>query len=152
MSYRDYFGIFAILVGLLGCFFASRERKHLPLVRMSLYICLSLILGYVDSCIPLFLPGLRLGLANVVVLIALLDLGYGPEKAFAGFPLDLRVARPQPRPGRGGLLLFLDRLPALFLFAPSIAIGAIDRGLLRHTGRHGREANRQIKTLKDYAL
>ncbi len=81
MSYRDYFGIFAILVGLLGCFFASRERKHLPLVRMSLYICLSLVLGYVDSCIPLFLPGLRLGLANVVVLIALLDLGYGPSAA-----------------------------------------------------------------------
>lgn len=77
MSYRDYFGAFAIAIGLLGCFFAAREGKQTSPVRLSLYISLSLVLGYVDSCIPLFLPGLHLGLANVVVLIALLDLGYG---------------------------------------------------------------------------
>jgi heptaprenyl diphosphate synthase len=51
------------------------------LVRIALLVALSLVLGYIESMIPLpvTLPGVKLGLANVVVLVAL-------------YVLDARVA------------------------------------------------------------
>ena len=46
------------------------------LARYGLLVALAIILSYVESLIPLpfFMPGMKLGLANIVVLMALYTL------------------------------------------------------------------------------
>jgi len=56
--------------------------------RAALYgllLALALILSYVESCIPVFfaVPGIKLGLANIVVLFALYSLGISAAAAIS---------------------------------------------------------------------
>ena len=53
---------------------SSRSMKRLA--RYGLLVALAIILSYVESLIPLpfFMPGMKLGLANIVVLMALYTL------------------------------------------------------------------------------
>ena len=48
-----------------------KDIKRLAIVAMLLSI--SVVLGYVESLIPMFIPGVKLGLANVIVLIMLYE-------------------------------------------------------------------------------
>lgn len=43
------------------------------LVYLSIYLALSVIFSYVESLIPLGIPGVKLGLANVIILILLVS-------------------------------------------------------------------------------
>ena len=56
------------------------------LCLMGVLVAIAMLFSYVESLIPVFLPipGIRLGLANIIVLIALLMLGPG-EAFFIGF-------------------------------------------------------------------
>ena len=60
---------------------AATER----LCRVSLLAALALVLGYLESMIPLpaVVPGFKLGLGNMAVLIALATMGAGPAFAVA---------------------------------------------------------------------
>ncbi len=56
------------------------KKKALSVKRMALYgflIALGFVLGYVESLVPIYLgaPGVKLGLANLVSVIALYSLG-----------------------------------------------------------------------------
>ena len=46
------------------------------LARYGLLVALAIILSYVESLIPLpfFMPGMKLGLANIVVLLSLIHI------------------------------------------------------------------------------
>jgi heptaprenyl diphosphate synthase len=59
-----------------------RNKNHISASRTALYgllIALAFVLGYVESLIPIYLgaPGVKLGLANLVSIIALYCLGAG---------------------------------------------------------------------------
>ena len=41
-------------------------------IQLSIFLALSVILGYIESFLPSFVPGIKLGLANVIILIVLL--------------------------------------------------------------------------------
>ena len=41
-------------------------------IELSIFLALSVILGYIESFLPSFVPGIKLGLANVIILIVLL--------------------------------------------------------------------------------
>lgn len=55
--------------------------KH-KVAYMGMFVALAMILSYVESLIPYFfaIPGMKLGLTNVVVLVVLYY--YGPKEAF----------------------------------------------------------------------
>ena len=41
-------------------------------IQLSIFLALSVILGYIESFLPSFVPGIKLGLANVIILITIL--------------------------------------------------------------------------------
>ena len=46
------------------------------ITKIALLSCLALIFGYIESLLPpLFLPGIKLGISNMVLLFALYKLG-----------------------------------------------------------------------------
>ncbi len=62
----------------------NEKEKTIPASRMTAYIgvftALALLLSYIESLIPVFLavPGVKLGLANLVTIVALFKLGVLP--------------------------------------------------------------------------
>lgn len=42
------------------------------IIELSVFLALSIVLGYLESFIPSFLPGVKPGLANVIILIVLM--------------------------------------------------------------------------------
>ena len=50
------------------------------LVTMALLISLAIVVSIADSFIPSFVPGMKLGLANIIILVTLY--GYGFKEAF----------------------------------------------------------------------
>ena len=59
-------------------------KKYHP-AYFGVYLALALILSYVESLIPFYfgIPGVKLGLTNLVIVLVLYQLGFGP--AMAGF-------------------------------------------------------------------
>ena len=47
----------------------------LPWERVGALVALALVLGYLESFVPLPIPGVKLGLANIAILVALYELG-----------------------------------------------------------------------------
>lgn len=53
-----------------------RVADHtLPWERVGALVALALVLGYLESFVPLPIPGVKLGLANIAILVALYELG-----------------------------------------------------------------------------
>jgi heptaprenyl diphosphate synthase len=54
------------------------ERKEETVYKVALLVSLACVLQMSESLIPHPIPGLRLGLANLITLIALVTMGFGP--------------------------------------------------------------------------
>ena len=54
-------------------------KKYHP-AYFGVYLALALILSYVESLIPFYfgIPGVKLGLTNLVIVLVLYQLGFGP--------------------------------------------------------------------------
>ena len=48
-----------------------KDIKRLAIIAM--FLSISVVLGYVESLIPMFIPGVKIGLANVIILIMLYE-------------------------------------------------------------------------------
>ena len=69
-------------------------KKYHP-AYFGVYLALALILSYVESLIPFYfgIPGVKLGLTNLVIVLVLYQLGFGPAMVLscAGGVLSLLV-------------------------------------------------------------
>ena len=54
----------------------KRKETNIKVARLGVLLSLSLIFGIIDSFIPSFFPGARLGLANLIILLDLYLYGY----------------------------------------------------------------------------
>ena len=77
--------LFAILLGFtFALLYPSKGPSTRKVARIGVMLALALVLGLVESFIPdVLLPGMRLGLANVVVLLVLYVYGFKEGLALA---------------------------------------------------------------------
>ena len=56
-----------------------KENRTKTVARYGLLVALAMIMSYLEAQLPVFfaIPGMKLGLTNVVVLVALYGMGYG---------------------------------------------------------------------------
>ena len=91
--------------------------KTKPLAYIALFAALTLVLGYLEATIPvpIAIPGVKLGLANIAVLIALHLMG--PRWAFAVMLLKVGVT-------------------SLIIGAPSMAVYSLAGSALAYLGMY----------------
>ena len=103
--------------------------KTKKITVMAMCIALAMILSYVESLIPsLGIPGVKMGLANIVVVYCLYRLGW---KEAAGISLLRVFLVPAAKPSAGGALLslagmiLLKKLDKLSCVAVSVIGGVL---------------------------
>lgn len=120
----------------------SEKSKHLAYI--ALFAALTLVLGYLEAMIPapVVIPGVKLGLANVAVLIALYLMG--PRWAFAVMLLKVGVASlivGAPSMAvysfAGSALAYLGMLAAWRFGKPSLIAVSVAAALLHNIGQMG---------------
>lgn len=77
MSYLEGFVIAFVALTLMALAFYQRQTTPMSvrrLTRLGFYLALAIVIGILESFLPdLFLPGMKLGLANAVILLILLQ-------------------------------------------------------------------------------
>lgn len=77
MSYLEGFAIAFVALTLMALAFYQRQTTPMSvrrLTRLGFYLALAIVIGILESFLPdLFLPGMKLGLANAVILLILLQ-------------------------------------------------------------------------------
>ncbi|WP_139650578.1 Gx transporter family protein [Raoultibacter phocaeensis] len=120
----------------------SEKSKHLAYI--ALFVALTVVLGYLEAMIPVpvAIPGVKLGLANVAVLIALYVMG--PRWAFAVMLLkvgvtSLIVGAPSMAlySLAGSTLAYLGMLAAWRFGRFSLVVVSVIAALLHNLGQMG---------------
>lgn len=77
MSYLEGFAIAFVALTWMALAFYQRQTTPMSvrrLTRLGFYLALAIVIGILESFLPdLFLPGMKLGLANAVILLILLQ-------------------------------------------------------------------------------
>ena len=131
---------------------------HRPLLRLSIIamlLAVAIVLSYLESFIPIWIPGVKLGLANVIILIMLYEFKFYE----AGIVDILRILVVALIRGTfmsptffmslsGGILSYFVMLPFILLLSLGTGIlsGFIARSYLKRsiTKRYLSEENGQI--------
>lgn len=98
--------------------------KTSRLTRLALLVAVSLILSYIETFIPLPMvaPGIKIGLANISVLFALISLGFREGIIVGGMKSVI-----------GGL--FFGRPSSILYSLPATILSTVVMGLLIHINR-----------------